>query len=98
MPPFTPQSSLTNPHFETYRLSPSSLATRSIPLPAQHLACVKPTTRVIGSKEARARAAWQRVFKGEGEGEVLYIDEEGNVIGVEFVQTVRAVLEGRGAC
>ncbi|KAJ9113009.1 hypothetical protein QFC22_006105 [Naganishia vaughanmartiniae] len=89
---FSANPSYSYPHFNTYRLAAQPLRATSHPLPPAHYAGFPSGgggdagQRVLGWKEAKARASWEALKQGRADNEVLFVDQEGKVVSVRFEQ------------
>lgn len=85
---FQPDSALSYPHFNTYRLSdlPSTASLSTHELPSQHVATASriPARRQLAFKEIQSRVGWDHLAGGTSPNEICYIDEAYNVITVSI--------------
>ena len=85
---FQPNSALSYPQFNTYRLSdlPSAATLRTYALPAQHVASTSriSASRQLAFKEIQSRVGWDHTAGGSSPNEICYIDETYNVVKVSI--------------
>lgn len=85
---FQPDSTLSYPQFNTYRLSDlppaASLQTRAHPLGHVATASRIPASRQLAFKEIQSRVGWDHTAAGPSSNEICYIDENYNVVVVSI--------------
>jgi hypothetical protein len=85
---FQPDSALSYPHFNTYRLSdlPPTASLRTHALPSQHVATASriPASRQLAFKEIQSRVGWDHAAGGLSPNEICYIDEAYKIVTVSI--------------